>query len=234
MDADTANSRKLSAAEQGSILAPEMTKKSAPVKATGGGGYTFADKVAAGFLAQMLKRKFPLEPELGVIAELHFETRDIGHVLDDLMLVLKRGFDVANCFVSVKSNRQVTKEGFNKEFVQDAWREWKGRSGSGFDQSKDILGLIVGQIDEPTLQEWQALQKEASSTTPQRLAARLQSDSKSSNKIQRTIFEGLRQSADGEMPIETARLAARVSCGAWVEMRSRSARRRPKEKWGGI
>src|SRR5205807_7454683 len=39
-----------------------------------GRGYTFADKVAAGFLAHMLKRKFPLEPDLGVIAELHFET----------------------------------------------------------------------------------------------------------------------------------------------------------------
>jgi NACHT domain len=193
------------------MLATGMSKRSAPTKATGGGGYTFADKVAAGFLAQMLKRKFPLEPDLGVIAEFHFETRDIGHVLDDLMLVLKRGLDVTNCFVSVKSNRQLTKEGFNKEFVQDAWNEWKGGLGSGFDQSKDILGLIVGQIDDPTFQEWQTLQKEASGTTPERLSARLQSNSKSSNKTQRAIFEGLRQSADGEMePVETARLTARV------------------------
>jgi hypothetical protein len=91
-----------------------MTKNSAPVKATGGGGYTFADKVAAGFIAQMLKRKFPLEPELGIITELHFEIRDIGNVLDDLQLVLKRGLDATRCFVSVKSNRQLTKNGFNK------------------------------------------------------------------------------------------------------------------------
>jgi len=203
--------KKLSGTGQRSILAAVMSKESAPTKATGGGGYTFADKVAGGFLAQMLKRRFPLEPDLGVIAELHFETRDIGHVLDDLMLVLKRGLDVTNCFVSVKSNRQLTKEGFNKEFVQDAWNEWKGSSGSGFDRSKDILGLIVGQIDDPTLQEWQTLQKQASSTTPERLSARLQGDGKSSNKIQRAIFDGLRQSADGEMDaVETARLAARV------------------------
>jgi len=188
-----------------------MSKQSTTTKASGGGGYSFADKVAAGFLAQMLKRRFPLEPDLGVIAELHFETRDIGHVLDDLMLVLKRGLDVTNCFVSVKSNRQITKEGFNKEFVQDAWNEWKGSSGSGFDRSKDILGLIVGQIDDPTLQEWQTLQKQASSTTPERLSARLRGDSKSSNKVQRAIFDGLRQSADGEMDaVETARLVARV------------------------
>lgn len=151
-----------------------MAKQSAPTKATGGGGYTFADKAAAGFLVQMLKRKCPLEPGLGVIAGLHFETRDIGHVLDDLMLVLKRGLDITNCFVSVKSNRQLTKAGFNKEFVQDAWNEWNGGSGSTFNRSQDILGLIVGQIDEPTFQEWQELQRQASSTTPERLSARLQ------------------------------------------------------------
>ena len=188
-----------------------MSKQNAPTKATGGGGYTFADKVAAGFLVQMLKRRFPLEPSLGVITELHFETRDIGHVLDDLLLVLKRGLDTTNCFVSVKSNRQLTKEGFSKEFVEDAWREWNGGSGSTFNRSKDILGLIVGVIDESTLQEWQVLQKQASSTTPERLSARLQNDSQLSNKMQRSIFDGLRGLSDGEMDrVETARLAARI------------------------
>jgi len=187
-----------------------MSKKSAPVKATGGGGYTFADKVAAGFLAQILRRKFPLEPDLGPIAELHFETRDAGRVLDDLQLTLKRGMDETRCLVSVKSNRQLTKAGFNREFVQDAWEEWKGGTGSKFDPAKDILGLIVGVIDEPTLQEWQELQKQASSTTPDRLVARLQNNGQSS-ATQRAIFEGLRKSANGEVDaVETARLVARV------------------------
>ena len=200
----------MSAAEQGSILAPEMTKNSAPVKATGGGGYTFADKVAAGFLAQMLKRKFPLEPDFGPITALHFETRDTGHVLDDLQLVLKRELDATRCFVSVKSNRQLTKAGFNKEFVQDAWEEWKGGTGSTFDPAKDILGLIVGVIDEPTFHEWQELQKQAASTTPDRLSARLLNDGQSS-ATQRAIFESLRKSAEGEVDaVETARIAARV------------------------
>jgi hypothetical protein len=203
-------SGKLSTTKQGSILAAEMTKNSAPVKATGGGGYTFADKVGAGFLAQMLKRTFPLEPDLGPIAELHFETRDAGHVLDDLQLTLKRGMDATRCLVSVKSNRQLTKAGFNKEFVQDAWEEWNGGTGSKFDAANDILGLIVGVIDEPTLHEWQELQKQASSTTPDRLVARLQNNGQSS-ATQRAIFEGLRKSAAGEIdPLETARFAARV------------------------
>jgi hypothetical protein len=38
-------------------------------------------------------------------------------------------------------------------------------SDSAFDRSKDILGLIVGQIDDQTLQEWQTLQKQASRIT---------------------------------------------------------------------
>src|SRR5580704_10907142 len=129
-------------------------KKAAPTKATGGGGYTFADRVAAGFLAQMLKRKFPFEPDLGVITQIHFETSDVGHVLDDLQLVLKRAQAETRCLVSVKSNRQLTKDGFNSEFAKQAWEQWHGRNGSNFDPANDILGLVVGVIDEPTLHEW--------------------------------------------------------------------------------
>src|SRR5690242_3181561 len=99
----------LSVMKRQSILTLQMSKKKAPTKATGGGGYTFADKVAAGFLAQILKHKFPLEPDLGVLTEVHFETRDAGHVLDDLRLTLRLGTDTTECLVSVKSNRQLTK-----------------------------------------------------------------------------------------------------------------------------
>ena len=101
-----------------------MSRNSAPTKATGGGGYTFADEVAAAFLAQMLRRVFPVEPKLGPISELHFEARDTGQILDDLRLVLTRGNQATRCAISVKSNRQLTKAGFNAEFVQDAWEQW--------------------------------------------------------------------------------------------------------------
>jgi hypothetical protein len=187
-----------------------MTRDRASTKATGGGGYTFADKVAAAFLAQMLKRAFPLEVDLGVVTQVHFETRDTGHVLDDLELILSRAVDATRCLVSVKSNRQLTKNGFNREFVQDAWDEWRGSAGSKFDGEKDILCLIVGVIEEATLHEWTELQKQAARTTPDRLSERLYSNGQSS-KTQRAIFESLRQSASGEMDhIETARLVARL------------------------
>jgi hypothetical protein len=144
-----------------------MSRNSAPTKATGGGGYTFADKVAAAFLAQMLRRAFPVEPEFGPIAELHFEARDTGQTLDDLGLVLKLGSEATRCAISVKSNRQLTRAGFNEEFVGDAWEQWNS---AGFNKETDLLGLIVGVIDTPT---WRNGGSCRNRTLPRRQAAKL-------------------------------------------------------------
>jgi hypothetical protein len=188
-----------------------MSKETAPTKATGGGGYTFADKVAAGILAQLLKRTFPLEPDFGPVAEVHFEARDSGQILDDLVLVLKRGTEATRCAISVKSNRQLTKAGFNDEFVRDAWEQWNGTDGSSFNRETDLLGLIVGTMDNQTLEEWRGLQKQDFATTPERMLQRL-FDPHQSSATQRAIFESLRRPAGGGSPdpLETARLASRI------------------------
>ena len=188
-----------------------MARESAPTKATGGGGYTFADKVAAGFLAQLLKRTLPLEPDFGPVAEVHFEARDSGQILDDLLLVLKRGTDATRCAISVKSNRQLTKAGFNDDFVRDAWEQWNGADGSTFNRETDLLGLIVGVMDSPTLEEWRGLQKQDFATTPERMLQRLAA-AKQSSAVQRAIFESLRRAMGGVSPepLETARLASRI------------------------
>jgi len=68
----------------------------------------------------MLLHKFPFEPELGALVELHFETSESGNALDDLLLVMKRGDAAVRCTLSVKSTRHLTKEGFDKEFVKTA------------------------------------------------------------------------------------------------------------------
>jgi len=192
-----------------------MSRNSAPTKATGGGGYTFADKVAAAFLAQMLKRGLPFEPEFGAISELHFEARDTGQVLDDLRLVLKRRTELTRCAISVKSNRQLSKAGFNEEFVADAWEEWNRE---GFNKETDLLALIVGVIDAPTLEEWRELQKQDFATTPERMVERLK-DSQQSSAVQRAIFESLRREQNGQEPdaIEAARLASRIRVLSFVE-----------------
>lgn len=192
-----------------------MSRNSAPTKATGGGGYTFADKVAAALLAQMLKRAFPVEPEFGPIAELHFEARDTGQILDDLRLVLKRGTEATRYAISVKSNRQLTRMGFNEEFVGDAWEQWDS---AGFNKETDLLGLIVGVIDAPTLEEWRQLQKQDFAATPERMVQRL-ADSQQSSAIQRAIFESLRREQNGVSPdpVETARLVSRIRVLPFLE-----------------
>ncbi|MGB6875533.1 MAG: hypothetical protein WBD87_05815 [Candidatus Acidiferrales bacterium] len=192
-----------------------MSRNSASTKATGGGGYTFADKVAAAFLTQMLRRDFPVEPAFGAISELHFETRDTGQIVDDLRLVLKRGTALTRCAISVKSNRQLTRAGFNQEFVVDAWEEWNRQ---GFNQETDLLGLVVGVIDPPTLDAWRELQKQDFATTPERIIERLK-DSQQSSAIQRAIFESLRKEQNGQKPdaLDAGRLASRIRVLPFVE-----------------
>lgn len=185
-----------------------MSRNSAPTKATGGGGYTFADKVGASFLARMLGREFPVEPEFGTISQLHFEARDAGQILDDLGLVLRHGTESTRCAISVKSNRQLTKTGFNAEFVGDAWEQW---TAAFFNKETDLLGLIVGVIDAPTLEEWREMQTQGFAATPERLLQRM-TDMNQSSAVQRAIFESLRREQTGVKPepLKTARLASRI------------------------
>ena len=135
-----------------------MPRNTAATYATGGGGFTFADKVAAAFLAQMLRCSFPLEPEAGSIRELHFEARDVGVVLDDFLLVLGHTGTRRRCAISVKSNSQLTRTGFSAGFAEDAWDQWRQAPSAHFDASTDLLGLVVGVAEDISLQEWRELQ----------------------------------------------------------------------------
>ena len=149
-------------------------RESASAKSTGGGGYTFADKVAAGFLVRILNRSLPIEPERGPIVALHFETRDAGQILDDLSLDLAHANHKTRCVISVKSNRQLTTtSGFNAEFVADAWEQWRRHPSSQFDRDRDLLGLGVGSISTSAYHEWQELSAQAVNSTPERMVARL-------------------------------------------------------------
>ncbi len=87
---------------------------------------------------------------------------------------MRRGDATVRCTLSVKSNRQLTKEGFDKEFVEDAWKQFR-RPAKGEGQV-NLFGLVVGAIDDSALQEWRDLQVQASSTTPERLVDRVNSD----------------------------------------------------------
>jgi len=118
----------------------------------------------------MLARAFPLEPALGLISELHFETKESGRSLDDLHLVLRSGANLSRWSISVKSNRQLSTRGFNPSFVEDVGADWRGEADANFSQDSDLLGLVTGTVGDNPLENWEALRKEAASTTPDQLA----------------------------------------------------------------
>jgi hypothetical protein len=166
-----------------------MARKTATAKATGGGGYTFADKVAAGFLVQILEGRVAFHAPAGVPDALDFETRDSGHILDDLLLVIRAGGAPGRVAISIKSGRELTTSGFSTDFVQDAWGEWQR---SDFKVGSDLLMLVVGAVSDRVLEHWQRLEEQATRTTPERLVARL-ADERQSSGIQRAIFASLRR-----------------------------------------
>jgi hypothetical protein len=188
-----------------------VPRKSASAAATGGKGYTFADKVAAGFLVQMLARSFPLGNALGFISELHFETKESGRNLDDLHLLLQNGSGSSRWSVSVKSNRQLSGKGFNGTLVADLWADWNGQGGANFDPSSDLLGLVTGTVGDGPLHDWEELRQEAADPTPDRFLRRLDGTrqiSSGKNKIFSSLYPA--ENPDQAQRESTVRLAARL------------------------
>jgi hypothetical protein len=120
-----------------------MASEKASVKVTGGGGFEFADRVAALFFAQMLAGRVPLGPGYGTITEVHFEVRDRGWLLDDLLLLLERGGTKHHCALSLKSNSQVTQNGFPQDFVSSIWEQAKASAPRVFSPDRDLLALAA-------------------------------------------------------------------------------------------
>ena len=112
-------------------------RSAAPVKATGGAGFTFADKVGAHFLLELLAGRIPLGASAGPIIALHFETRESGQLMDDQLLVMRNRERETRCSISVKSDSRLTGSGLDCQFVTDAWRQWDGVDGAMFDRDHD-------------------------------------------------------------------------------------------------
>src|SRR5262245_11135642 len=85
------------ASQDGVSFSIRMSRHPTPTKASGGGGYTFADSVAAAFFAQMLKGQLPFEPELGILTAVEFETRESGYIFDDLLLITQHATHASRC-----------------------------------------------------------------------------------------------------------------------------------------
>jgi hypothetical protein len=188
-----------------------VSRNPSSTAATGGKGYTFADKVAAGFIVQMLAGAFPLEPVLGRIAEFHFETKESGRSLDDLHLILKTSAGVAHWSVSIKSNRQLSGEGFNKTLVGDLWADCEGERGASFDPSSDLFGLVTGTVADGPLHDWEELRQEAADPTPDRFLQRIDGERQISEAKKKIFFSLYPAKNPNQAQREaTVRLAARL------------------------
>jgi hypothetical protein len=183
-----------------------MPRKRSTTKSTGGGGFGFADKVAARFLVQMLSRDFPLEPEYGCAVGLDWEVSQNGWHLDDLLLHLQGDEGDVYCAISVKSNAQLNSNGFQGDFPKDAWDQWSATSANPFRREKDFLGLAVSHLANTVSTAWHGILEQMK--MPADRLAKVLATSAGSSDIQRGIFSSIVKARPSQLPPNNSEAAS--------------------------
>src|SRR5258708_7546681 len=148
---------------------PITAAKAHPVKNLSGGGFAFEDRVGAWVAAAMLTGATPLDPELGPPTRIDFQVDADGWRLDDLLV----SFADARWCASMKSYAQIDAGNAATDFVTRAWEEILGLSGSGFNTSADLLGMVTAPIDARSLGDIHDLIQLARAQEPENLAVRI-------------------------------------------------------------
>jgi len=174
-----------------------MAKAPATTKQTGGGGYSFEDKVAARYMALMLAGRPPLDEWVGTIQQVKFQNRTDGWLLDDLLLRLSGPTGECRFALSIKSNQQITSSGFPGDFVTTVWEQWLHRGTEVFDRARDFLGLVVGPLPQSVRTGWHGLLEKVVNADPSSALTRL-STSGASNEVERQLFGSLACNLPGE------------------------------------
>jgi hypothetical protein len=192
-----------------------MAKSVATPKQTGGGGFTFEDAVIARFLLFMLAGRHPLDAEDGPIESVGFQKRVSGWLLDDVVLELQSTRGTTYFALSVKSNEQVTAQGFPKEFVRTVWEHWLRIGTDKFDQTNDHLGLVSSFLDNGVRAAWHGVLGKARKADSDDFGTRLETVGYA-NDLERSIFKSLGCPSDLSTgheivgPATTAQLLARL------------------------
>jgi hypothetical protein len=188
-----------------------MARVVATTKQTGGGGYSFEDKVAARMMALMLSGLPPLDESSGPIRRIDFQGAADGWRLDDLVLFLGGMSGESYFALSVKSDQQVTGSGFPSEFVTAVWEQWLGKGPAIFDSARDYLGLAVGALPTVVRNAWNGLFPQIRDADSARFLLRL-STPRATNDTQRKLFKSLACNIPGEAgsEAETVALARRI------------------------
>jgi hypothetical protein len=157
-------------------------------KQTGGGGFSFEDKVTAYFLGKMLSGTFSLDPAFGVLKSIQFQVRPDGWLLDDFLLTMTNGLSNHMVAVSAKSNRHITANGLPNEIRKDVWNQFLNIDKKLFDKEKDFLLFVVSPLGRSVSSNLTTLIKSAQTTDPAVLARRLTSGTFS--RAHKTLFDG--------------------------------------------
>jgi len=172
-----------------------MAKQAASVTLTGGGGFNYEDRVAARFLVDMLSGMVPFGVDFGCIVKIDWQVRDTGRLLDDLALTMSSTTGKHVAELSIKSHRQVTSNGFPPNFVEAAWEEWLHAVPTAFENDRDLLVLVTGEIANDVDETWSTVLRQARATTPDRLISRLQDPvpnaSPQASETARELFKSL-------------------------------------------
>ncbi len=190
-----------------------MPKETSTPKQSGGGGYTFADKVSAFFLVKMLAGTPPLAADSGEIESARFEKRVDGWFLDDLVLSLRTQADeIATVAISIKSNAQLTKDGFPADFAKAVWEQRLHVQTQKFDPETGYLALATSSLDTRVRSAWDGLLTKAIDADPADFADRI-ATARYVNTIARSIFNSLNCPDDidkSRTPADTTMLLKRL------------------------
>jgi energy-coupling factor transporter ATP-binding protein EcfA2 len=169
-----------------------MNKKSTSVALTGGAGFEFEDYIAAYFMIHLLSNVPPIDTGFGVVVSVDFQVSESGWLLDDLLITGKGNEELLRRLsISVKRDKQVTRNGFPPHFVEAIWKQWLETQSNPFVKDQDLLCLAVGKISDTVKEAWDEMLKQALRTCPERMVKRLSPQSKSNSKIQKNIFNSL-------------------------------------------
>lgn len=166
-----------------------MAKQNTTAKQASGGGYQFENEAVAYILTHLLNRSSPFGlPQGGVLEQVAVQRPAEEWHLDDLVVTVHaHGYKHRLAF-SIKSNTQISKNGFPSDFVRDAWEHLLHETSTVFDESRDYLGLITVPADRKLQDAVYELLRLAHDQSPSNLANQVDLP-KRTNDIVRSLFK---------------------------------------------
>jgi hypothetical protein len=139
----------------------------------------------------MLAGAMPLGPDDGVPVKVQWQAGALGWQLDDLVVSMQTSGGLAELSLSIKSDKQVTRRGFEASFVGAAWAQWLATEKGPFRKDRDLLGLATTTLGDDVQRSWDTLANQAKEAEPAVLVKRL-GQTRTSSRTARALFNSLR------------------------------------------